>query len=240
MNPLLIIKTGSTYPQIREHYGDFENWICQAVGSGSAVQVVDISQDGELPSPASLCGVIITGSHAMVTDQRPWMARLMAWLRGAAHQFGQLPILGLCFGHQILAQALGGEVANNPMGMEVGTVALRLTPAGYQDALLGAMGDHPWAQVVHRQSVLTPPPGATLLASNVHDACQAFRYGERVWGVQFHPEFSADVMRAYLQALRGDSLSDQQVDHHLPEVRECRDATAILGRFAQLAMARVA
>jgi GMP synthase (glutamine-hydrolysing) len=79
-----------------------------------------------------------------------------------------------------------------------------------------------------------------VLASNVHDACQAFRYGERVWGVQFHPEFSADVMRAYLQALRGEGLSQQQVDSHLPEVRECDDASAILGRFAQLTAVQVA
>ena len=136
--------------------------------------------------------------------------------------------------------ALGGEVADNPMGLEVGTIALRLTGAGRQDALLGAIAGHPWAQVVHRQSVLTPPPGAMVLASNGHDACQAFRYGERVWGVQFHPEFSADVMRAYLQALRGEGLTQQQVDSHLPEVRECDDARTILNRFALLTAAQVA
>ncbi len=238
--PIAIIQTGHTYPQIREHYGDFDDWIAQGLGLSLPVIKVDATDERPLPAPASLAGVVITGSHAMVTEAQPWMRQLAHWLFATLHSTPQLPVLGLCFCHQLLAQALGGEVADNPLGMEMGTVPLRLTPAGYQDPLLGAMVGHPWAQVVHKQSVLTSPPGCTVLASNVHDACQAFRYGERAWGVQFHPEFSADVMRAYLQALSGDSLSQQQVDAHLQEVRECHDASAILARFAQLTLAEVA
>ncbi|MED5387817.1 MAG: glutamine amidotransferase [Pseudomonadota bacterium] len=238
--PIAIIKAGSTYAQISDHYGDFDRWIQQGLGMTAGVTVVDVEQGDPLPAAVGLAGVVITGSHAMVTDQAPWMKRLTRWLYSLTHEAVSLPVLGLCFGHQILAHTLGGEVADNPMGLEVGTVALRLTAAGRQDALLGAMAGHPWAQVVHRQSVLTPPAGATVLASNVHDACQAFRYGDRIWGVQFHPEFSADVMRAYLQALRGTGLTPQQVDSHLPEVRECADASTILGRFAQITAARVA
>lgn len=240
VKPVAIIKTGSTFPQISAHYGDFDAWIHQGLGSATDVMVIDAERGRSLPALSELAGVVITGSHAMVTDQAPWMRQLMRWLYTLIHEAVQVPILGLCFGHQLLARTLGGEVADNPMGLEVGTVALRLTTAGRQDALLGAIAGHPWAQVVHRQSVLTPPPGATVLASNGHDACQAFRYGERVWGVQFHPEFSADVMRAYLQALRGEGLTQQQVDSHLPEVRECDDASTILGRFARLTAAQVA
>ena len=240
VKPIAIIKTGSTFPQISEHYGDFDAWIHQGLGSTTGVMVIDADRRGRLPDLSALGGVVITGSHAMVTDQAPWMRQLMRWLYTLIHESVQVPVLGLCFGHQLLARTLGGEVADNPMGLEVGTVALRLTAAGRQDALLGAIAKHPWAQVVHRQSVLTPPPGARVLASNGHDACQAFRYGDRVWGVQFHPEFSADVMRAYLQALRGEGLTQQQVDSHLPEVRECDDASAILGRFARLSAVQVA
>ena len=239
-NPIIIIKTGSTYPQISAHYGDFDTWISHGLGQSSSLMVVDAPRGDALPTASEIAGVVVTGSHAMVTEQAPWMRKLTRWLYALVHEHRQVPVLGLCFGHQLLAQALGGEVADNPLGMEVGTVALRLTQAGRQDALLSAISGHPWAQVVHRQSVLTPPPGATVLASNVHDACQAFRYGERIWGVQFHPEFSADVMRAYLQALSGDTLTQQQVDHHLPEVRECTGASSILGRFAQLTAAQVA
>ena len=238
--PIAIIKTGSTYPQIRNHYGDFEDWISQGLGSATPVWVINAPEGDVLPEASALAGVIITGSHAMVTDQAGWMTGLIHWLERAIQQHPALPMLGLCFGHQLLAQALGGEVADNPMGIEVGTVALRLTRAGHQDALLSAMENHPWAQVVHKQSVLTPPPDAAVLASNVHDACQAFRYGDRVWGVQFHPEFSADVMRAYLQALSGDSLTQQQVDTYLQEVRECEDASSILAGFARLILPQVA
>ncbi|KGD64116.1 glutamine amidotransferase [Alcanivorax nanhaiticus] len=238
--PIAIIKTGSTYPQISNHYGDFEQWIASGLATAAPVWVVDVSQGDHLPEASALAGLVITGSHAMVTDQADWMTTLSHWLYRAIHQLPTLPVLGLCFGHQLLAQTLGGEVADNPVGIEVGTVPLRLTQAGHQDALLSAIENHPWAQVVHRQSVLTPPPGATVLASNVHDACQAFRYGECVWGVQFHPEFSADVMRAYLQALSGDSLSQEQVDTYLQDVRECDDASSILAGFARLILPQVA
>lgn len=238
--PIAIIKTGSTYPQIHAHYGDFEQWITQGLGTAAPVWVIDAPQGDALPDPSSLAGVVITGSHAMVTDHETWMTPVVQWLDDTIHQQPSLPVLGLCFGHQLLAEVLGGEVADNPMGIEVGTVALRLTQAGHQDALLSAIENHPWAQVVHKQSVLTPPPGATVLASNVHDACQAFRYGDCVWGVQFHPEFSADVMRAYLQALSGDSLTQQQVDTYTQEVRECEDASSILASFARLILPQVA
>ncbi|MZR63089.1 glutamine amidotransferase [Alcanivorax sp. DP30] len=238
--PIAIIKTGSTYPQISNHYGDFEDWITQGLGVAAPVWVINVPAGDAMPEASELAGVVITGSHAMVTDQAEWMTGLIHWLYRVIHHQPALPVLGLCFGHQLLAQTLGGEVADNPMGIEVGTVALRLTPAGHQDALLSAMENHPWAQVVHKQSVLTPPPGAAVLASNVHDACQAFRYGDRVWGVQFHPEFSADVMRAYLQALSGDSLTQQQVDTYLQDVRECEDASSILAGFARLILPQVA
>ena len=237
--PILIIKTGNTYPQISQHYGDFDHWIHTGLGNTPAC-VISAHHGDPLPEPASLAGVVITGSHAMVTEQTPWMRALPHWLYSLVKDSPAMPVLGLCFGHQLLAHALGGEVADNPMGMEVGTVPLRLTEAGHHDPLLSAIVGHPWAQVVHRQSVLTPPRGATVLASNVHDACQAFRYGECVWGVQFHPEFSADVMRAYLQALSGDSLTQQQVDTHLQDVRECQDASSILARFARLTLPQVA
>ncbi|WP_235901628.1 glutamine amidotransferase [Alcanivorax sediminis] len=238
--PIAIIKTGSTYPHISNHYGDFEQWISHGLGTAAPVWVVDVPEGDAMPEASDLAGVVITGSHAMVTDQADWMNTLIHWCYRTIHQHPALPVLGLCFGHQLLAQALGGEVADNPMGIEVGTVPLRLTQAGHQDALLSAIENHPWAQVVHTQSVLTPPPGAAVLASNVHDACQAFRYGDCVWGVQFHPEFSADVMRAYLQALSGESLTQQQVDTYLQEVRECEDASSILSSFARLILPQVA
>jgi len=232
MKPLLILQTGSTYPALQRHYGDFPDWISHGLGDRTPVAVMDARANQSLPGAGGFSGVVITGSHDMVTDEAAWMRRLMHWLEGTLQLADAPPLLGICFGHQVLAHALGGEVGDHPQGMEAGTVALRTTVAARGDPLLSAFCDQPWAQMMHRQSVLTAPAGVDVLASNGHDTCQAFRYGHRTWGVQFHPEFSADVTRAYLQAMRGRQLTNQQVDDLLPGVRECPQANAVLERFA--------
>lgn len=234
MKPILILKTGGTYPALRRHYGDFEDWISAGLGEAIPVRVVDAAD--ALPAPSALSGVVISGSHAMITEEAPWMRRLMRWLEPLLAQSEGPPVLGICFGHQLLARVLGGDVDDHPLGMEVGTVALRLTDAARTDPLFAGLREQPWVQMMHRQSVLVPPPGVQVLAGNHHDSCQAFRYGNGVWGCQFHPEFSADVTRAYLQALRGKSLRDQQVDDLLPRVRECPRASGLLAAFAARAL----
>ena len=236
MKPVLILKTGSTYPTLRQHYGDFENWIGTGLGETIPVRVVDALDGDTLPHPSEAAGVIITGSHAMLTDEAPWMRRLMRWVDNTLALSEAPPMLGICFEHQLLARTLGGEVADHPLGMEVGTVALRLTAPARTDPLFATLWDQPWAQMMHRQSVRVAPPGVEVLAGNGHDSCQAFRYGHQAWGCQFHPEFSADVTRAYLQAMRGQQLSDQQVDDLLPSVRECPQAGAVLAHFANQAV----
>tara|TARA_R110001606_G_scaffold261206_11_gene409446 strand:+ start:72952 stop:73674 length:723 start_codon:yes stop_codon:yes gene_type:complete len=233
VKPILIVKAGSTFPSLKQHYGDFEQWIAHGLGDGIPIQVTDALADSPLPEIADLGGVVISGSHAMVSDELPWMRRLVRWLERAIAPGETLPVLGICFGHQLLARLLGGEVADHPLGMEVGTVALRLTEAARADALFSGLWQQPWVQMMHRQSVLSAPPGVQVLASTGHDSCQAFRYGNSVWGCQFHPEFSADVTRAYVQAMRGHGLSDQQADDALPHVRECPQAAGLLGEFVR-------
>jgi len=234
MKPVLIIKAGSTYPELIEHYGDFEDWIARGLGDRCAVQVCDVREPVPLPSPDRIAAVVITGSHAMVTEQAPWMVRLTDWLDDVITHPAALPVLGICFGHQLLAKLLGGEVGDHPQGMEVGTVALRMASEAARDPLFAGLCEQPWGQMVHQQSVLVAPPEVSVLASNGHDACQAFRYRQRVWGCQFHPEFNADITRAYLQALRGRSISDQRAADAMSEVRECPGANEVLSRFGQL------
>ena len=120
MKPLLILQTGSTYPALQRHYGDFPDWIRQGLGDRTPVTVVDARESEFLPGAAGFSGVVITGSHHMVTDEAGWMRRLMHWLEGTLQLAEAPPLLGICFGHQILAHTLGGEVGDHPQGMEVG------------------------------------------------------------------------------------------------------------------------
>src|SRR5690606_6595027 len=100
------------------------------------------------------------------------------------------------------SHALGGEVADNPRGIEMGTVELQLRAEAADDPLFTGLPERFQAQATHVQSVLRAPRGAVLLASSALDECHAFRFGEHAWGVQFHPEFSAGHMRGYVAARR--------------------------------------
>lgn len=234
--PILILKTGSTHAHIREQMGDFEDWIAAGLRAGGAQVVTHDARSGtEPPAHGAVAGVVITGSHAMVSEREPWSESLVPWLQTAVQQ--QTPVLGICYGHQLLAHALGGEVAHHPDGVEIGTVEVALNDAAAQDPLLGDLPDAFPAQAVHWQSVRQLPPGAVLLAGSEHEAHHAFRVGDRAWGVQFHPEFSDAALRAYLDGL-GDLLAREGLD--APAIAErlqaTPDAASVLPRFARLAL----
>jgi len=109
-------------------------------------------------------------------------------------------VFGICYGHQLLAHALGGQVDYNPAGRESGTVELALEPAASSDPLFAGLPRRFPAHATHLQSVLRAPDGAAVLARSALDSCQAFRWGEQAWGVQFHPEFATHHMRGYVRA----------------------------------------
>jgi GMP synthase (glutamine-hydrolysing) len=202
--PFLILETGQPVPSMRRH-GRFPHWIRVAAGLPADAAVVVNVEDGEpLPDRAGFAGVMITGSGAMVTERHDWSERSAEWLRDAAH--AGTPLFGICYGHQLLAHALGGEVDYNPAGREMGTVGLRLQPHAVDDPLFGGLPAQFPAQATHLQSVLRTPDGATVLATSAHDACHAFRWGQATWGVQFHPEFATTHMRGYVHA-KHDALA---------------------------------
>ena len=234
MSGVLVVKTGSTLPGIRARRGDFESWIARGMGlAPDELTVLDVTEGAELPDPVAPAGVVVTGSSAMVSAREPWSERTGAWLADAVR--AGTPVLGICYGHQLLAHALGGRVGRNPRGREIGTVQLRLAPEARRDALLGGLPGATHAHATHVESVLELPPGATLLAASDTDPNQAFAAGPRAWGVQFHPEFDADVMRGYLESRR-DVLRDEglDADRLLALVRETPEAGSLLRRFAAL------
>lgn len=232
--PLLILQTGTPVASMRRH-GSFAHWIRVAAGlAADDAAVVDVARGTPLPPRDGYAGVIVTGSAAMVTERHDWSERSAAWLADAA-QAG-MPLLGICYGHQLIAHALGGEVGDNPHGREMGTVMVELLPEAAADPLLAGLPGHFAAQTTHLQSVLRPPPGAQVLARSARDACQAYRWGTCVWGLQFHPEFSTLHMRGYIRARRA-ALAQEGCDARglEAEVRATPVARRVLRRFVQQA-----
>ncbi len=204
----LIVQTGSTFPELRSRRGDFPDWFRNGMGlHRSQVDVVRADAGEELPRNAHRhAGVVVTGSPSMVSERLAWSERTAAWLRSIVDQ--GIPVLGVCFGHQLLAHALGGRVDYHPSGREIGTVRIERLATAADDALLGQSPATFQAHASHQQSVLELPRDAVVLASSSHDPHHAVRYAPRVWGLQFHPEFSVGIMRDYLQrrrqAMNGD------------------------------------
>jgi GMP synthase (glutamine-hydrolysing) len=133
----------------------------------------------------------------MVTDNAPWSVRLAQWIL-SLHE-AEIPVFGICYGHQLLARAAGGRIGYHPYGKEIGTVSVRLLPGCADDPVLQALPEAFLAHATHSQTVPALPAGATRLAANAHEPHHAFRLGECSWGVQFHPEYSVDIMRAYIE-----------------------------------------
>jgi GMP synthase (glutamine-hydrolysing) len=235
--PVLILETGQPVASMKRH-GRFPHWIRTAAGlPRDAAVVVDVERGEALPRREGFAGVIITGSGAMVTERRDWSERTAEWLADAAH--AGLPLFGICYGHQLIAHALGGEVGYHPRGREMGTVEIeRLAPSS-DDALFARLPARFAAQATHLQSVLRVPDGATLLARSAHDPVHAYRWREHVWGVQFHPEFSTTHMRGYVrarrEALHGEGRCAASTERGVSATPHAR---RVLRRFARFARAR--
>lgn len=229
---LLLVKAGGTIKKITPRYEDFEDWFAHHMAVADFLQV-DVFRGQALPKPESLAGVLITGSAAMVSDREDWSEYTAAWLRKAI-DIG-VPVLGVCYGHQLLAHALGGQVGPNPRGRQIGTVEAQLTGQGEKDHLLGHLPASFAAQTSHVEAVLELPPGAVRLARSPRDDNFALRFADHAWGVQFHPEFSVPVTTEYIrhraEVLRDEGLDPEQL---LQQVTDTPQARSVLPVFRAL------
>ena len=234
MKPVLIIKTGNTVQSIPREKGDFEQWIAAALDIDEEKVLVSNVPAGELlPEYGEVSGVVVTGSAAMVTERLPWSEYAAQWLRGVGGT--DTPVLGICYGHQLLAHALGGVVDYHPGGREIGTTYVTLTDASTGDPLCSGIEQQFTAHVSHMQTVIQLPEAATVLACNSFEPHQAVRYCSNVWGVQFHPEFSEEVMLAYLKE-RSVKLAEEGFDVKalLESVEPTPHADRMLKNFSAL------
>lgn len=232
MKQIALIKTGTTIEQIKPRHGDFEDWFAEAMGVSDLVQV-DVFRHKPLPSARALKGAVITGSPAMVSDREDWSERTAQWLAKVVP--AGLPVLGVCYGHQLLAHALGGRVARNPNGRQIGTVSAQIIESCDPDPLLGHLPETFLAQTSHSESVLELPAGALRLATSPLDRNFAIRFTENAWGVQFHPEFSrpvtADYIRYRSDALRNENLNPEEL---LQKTTDTTQAKSVLRKFVEI------
>ncbi len=233
----MIVKVGDAIDEVRPLRGDYDRWFREGLDLEPAdTEVWDPRATAAAPTPAAVRAVVVTGSSCMVTDRAEWSVQAGAWLASAVRE--GVPVLGVCYGHQLLADVFGGRVGRNPNGREIGTVEVELTDAAYTDPLFAkarALGPSIVVQATHRESVLDLPPGAVRLAGNPLDSNQAFRLGDRTFGVQFHPEFDHEVIREYVRA-RADACRAEGLDPDAlgAAVRPSSDGRALLRRFRAL------
>ncbi|XKH00337.1 glutamine amidotransferase [Marinobacter nauticus] len=230
---VLILKTGTTYPEIREQYGDFDAWFVRGLSDQLDLTVVDVTREAAPGQPTDWDGIVITGSPAMVSERAEWSENAAAWTRQAVE--AQVPVLGVCYGHQLLAHALGGKVGFHPDGRDTGTKQVTLLDTAQTDPIFQRLPSTFPAQLTHKQSVLELPPGAVLLANSSFEPHQAFRVGDSAWGVQFHPEFTDQIMKAYLEVQTPD-LDKEGLDapQLLAEVTPAPAASKVLTYFSEL------
>jgi GMP synthase (glutamine-hydrolysing) len=232
MKPLLILQTGRVPAPIRARLGDFPHWFRLGLKlAPERMRIVNVEAGEVPPSPSTISATVITGSGAMITERANWSERAADWIRAAMD--AGLPMLGVCYGHQLMAHALGGSVGWLPGGCEIGTRRIETLDTAVDDPLLAGMPRHFLAHTTHSQSVLQPPHGARILAGSAQDPHQMLRYADHAVSMQFHPEFSVAAMRAYLH-LRADTLRQEglNVTALLKAVTAAPVARRLLRRFA--------
>jgi GMP synthase (glutamine-hydrolysing) len=236
MLPLCIVVAGDPVPAARSRRGGFGPMIRDAAGSVWTAEWLEVDcRDGRpLPPQSAVSGYIVTGSGSSVTERADWMLaaseQLVDLVRVGA------PVLGICFGHQLLAQGFGGEVTRNPLGREMGTVTAHVI----KDDPLFFGADSLRVNMSHLDSVLRLPEEAQLLAKTPGEPHAAVRFGARAWGVQFHPEFDAVVMSDYIRERR-EALRNDGIDPDLltAAVEDTPAGRAVLQRFIDVAILNV-
>lgn len=157
---------------------------------------------GELPDDFAYDGFVVTGSSASVYWDEPWIGRLKTWVGGAVE--AGLPALGVCYGHQLLADVLGGRVED--MGeYEIG---YRTVTHDGENRLLSGVDESMTVFTTHSDRVSEPPPGATVFAENEY-GIHGFRK-DHVFGVQFHPEYDTQTAEMVTKD-KDNQLSEQQL-----------------------------
>ena len=185
------------------------------VNEGALPPAVD-PETAATPGAGEFDAAVVTGSRASVYWDEPWIPPLVDWVREAAD--AGLPVLGVCYGHQVLAEALGGRVA----GMDEFEIGYREV-SHHGDELFAGIDREFTVFTTHGDTVVDLPPSAVELAENDH-GLHAFRQGH-CWGVQFHPEYDRETAEHVTDGKR-ERLGDDRVETVLAGIDEEQSAAA--------------
>ncbi len=176
-------------------------------------------------------GVIISGSPRDAWNHDPVNLRLCEMVIACRDR--GVPVLGVCYGHQLLGRALGGLVGRHPQGLELGNTQVELTDAGRASALFADLPEKFNVLSSHADAVQEMPPHCELLVRGQFTLNQGFHWGNQLFGVQFHPETDPDILR-FIWSIRRDSWRGKvafDLDHTLDHLQPTPDAGNILRNF---------
>ncbi|SDY82768.1 GMP synthase (glutamine-hydrolysing) [Jannaschia faecimaris] len=205
-----ILQTGHIAPEFQPTREDFDTMFAQLLnGYGFEFVSYDVENMVFPEAPQDCDGWLITGSRHGVYEDHTFIAPLEQFIRDI--YVADIPLVGICFGHQIVAQALGGTVVKFDGGWALGRHEYTL--AGGQTVVLNA-----W----HQDQVIALPEVATRLAASPFCENAILAYGNRAFTVQAHPEYSNDLIRDYVTVRRGtgtypdDRMTQAEANTTLP------------------------
>jgi GMP synthase-like glutamine amidotransferase len=224
---LTIIQTGDVPLPIRDQFGPYPDMfrdMFEKAGQSFDYETVRAHDNVALPDPATLEGIVITGSPAGVYDDHPWLDPLRTFIRGAYAT--RTPMLGVCFGHQIMADALGGEVRKSEKGWGIGRHVYGVTQ---RPPFLG--GNLPEFAIgcSHQDQVIVPPRDAEVFLSSdfTPNAGLLYRNGAAI-SVQAHPEFEDDYTIALARIKKGRT-PDENIANALASMSRPSDSREVAG-----------